>query len=296
MRMRFATAIALTALLALPGALFAQSTPATAKPPAISVTIVYHENNSGTFDVRDNKGASQGEPADGDELKAGWTVVTGKGDLAELKINHTSTIIKVAGNTNFTLKQLRTDTGGQDVFTLAVGKVRTVAGKASTKDQYQIRTSSAVCGVRGSDVVVDLTDGINTTLSTLEGTGFIQKVAGEALGEALDVAQGFAADTSAAEFKANEIPADLFQALQDEMKFTKLDVNETNAINKAYRASQQQGNQGPSTPEKPTTPPAPQTNSMMDNILTALRDILGFEIGSITVPDPNNPGHTLTYA
>src|SRR5208283_4490398 len=148
----------------------------------------------------------------------------------------------------------------------------------------------------GSDVVVDLTDGINTTLSTLEGTGFIQKVAGETLGEALDVAQGFAADTSAAEFKASQIPADVLQALQDEMKFTKLDVNETNAVNKAYKASQQQGNQGASTPQKPATPPAPQTNSMMDNIFTALRDILGFEIGSINVPDPNNPGKTLTYA
>ena len=31
-------------------------------------------------------------------------------------------------------------------------------------------------------------------------------------------------------------------------------------------------------------------------MLTALRDILGLEIGSINVPDPNNPGRTLTYA
>ena len=65
-------------------------------------------------------------------------------------------------------------------------------------------------------------------------------------------------------------------------------------VNKAYQASLQQGTQG--STQNPTTPPPPQTNSTMDNLLTALRDILGFEIGSINVADPNNPGHTLTYA
>jgi hypothetical protein len=289
--MRFPTAIALMALLALPGVLFAQSTPATAKPPVISVTVVYHENNSGSFDVRDDKGASLGEPTDGDVLKVGWTVVTGKGDLAELKINHTSTIIKVAGNTNFTLSKLRTDTGGQDVFTLALGKVRTVAGKASTKDQYQIKTQSAVCGVRGSDVVVETLDGIAAKLSTLEGTGWIQNAAGDAL----DVAQDFAVDTGASEFKAFQIPADILQGLQDELKFTKLDVNETISVNKAYQASLQQGNANPPA-QNPTTPPAPQANGPMDAILAALRDILGLEIGSINVPDPDGSGKTLTYA
>ncbi len=295
MRTRYSLAIALTALLALPGGLFAQSSPATAKPPAISVTVVYHENNSGNFDVRDEKGASLGEPTDGDELKVGWTVVTGKGDLAELKMNHTSTIIKVSGNTNFKLEKLRTDVGGQDVFSLAIGKVRTVAGKASTKDQYRVTTQSAVCGVRGSDVVIETLDGVAARLSTLEGTGWLQNAAGQAL----DVEQGFGADTAAAEFKALQIPADVLQGLKNEMKFTRLDVNETLDVNKAYQASLQQGTQGSQAgtpPVAPATPPAPQTNSTMDNILTALRDILGFEIGSVNVADPNNPGHTLTFA
>jgi len=293
MRIRYASAIALTALMALPGVLFAQSAPQTVKPPAISVTIVYHENNSGTFDVRDEQGASLGEPADGDQLKVGWTVVTGKGDLAELKMNHTSTIIKVSGNTNFKLEKLRTDTGGPDVFSLAIGKVRTVAGKASGKDQYRITTQSAVCGVRGSDVVIVTLDGVEAQLTTLEGTGFLQKASDGVLGEARDIAQGFGADTGAAEFKAFEIPPDVLEGLKNEMNFTHLDVNQTLDVNRAYQASLEQGKQGVNSP---TTPPAPQTNSMMDNILTALRDVLGFEIGSITVADPDHPGHTLTYA
>ena len=110
MRIRFTGAIALAALLVLPAALFAQSAPLKAKPPAISVTLEYFENNSGIFDVKDAAGASVPSPQFGDELKLGWTVITGKGDLAELKMTHTGTIIKVAQNTNFTLNQLRGDT------------------------------------------------------------------------------------------------------------------------------------------------------------------------------------------
>ena len=163
MRKRISFAIALAALLAVPALLFAQSKPATSKAPAISVTLEYFENNSGIFDVRDDKGASVPNPQFGDELKLGWTVVTGKGDLAELKMTHTGTIIKVAQSTNFRLDTLRSDTGGQDLFTMTVGKIRTVAGKASGKDLYQIRTTSAVCGVRGSDVVIETLEGTRTS-------------------------------------------------------------------------------------------------------------------------------------
>jgi hypothetical protein len=283
MRIRISFAVVLAVLL-VPAALFAQSTATTAKPAAISVSLVYFEDLSGTFDIKDAAGASTGAQ-EGDELKVGWTVVTGKGDLAELKVNHTGTIIKVGQNTNFKLEQLRSASGGQDVFSLGLGKIRTVAGKASGKDQYQIKTQSAVCGVRGSDVVVEYLEGATAKLSTLEGTGWIQNLQS---GESLDVGQGFFADALAEAFKAFEIPADLFSSLMDEMKFNKLDVNQTLEINKAYQASLT-GDQGQAVtqPEPaataPTTPPPPQTNAFLDGIMAKLREILGMEIGSITI-------------
>ena len=109
-------------------------------------------------------------------------------------MTHTGTIIKVSQNTNFTLNQLRGDTGGQDVFALAVGKMRTVAGKASGKDLYQIKTQSAVCGVRGSDIVIETLPGTIDQLYHAGGDGWIQNLAGQAL----DVAQGFSVDALAA--------------------------------------------------------------------------------------------------
>ncbi|MGA2764279.1 MAG: hypothetical protein ABSG17_13030, partial [Spirochaetia bacterium] len=87
--MRYSIALALGVLLVAPGLLFAQASPTTAKPPAISVTLSYHEDNSGTFKVMADKTTEVPGIQDGDELKAGWTVVTGAGDLAELKLNHT---------------------------------------------------------------------------------------------------------------------------------------------------------------------------------------------------------------
>ncbi|HEY9595542.1 MAG TPA: FecR family protein [Spirochaetia bacterium] len=279
MKIKVTLAIALLALLVIPGAVFAQSTPAKAAPPAISVTLEYFENNSGVFDIKDDKGVSVTDPQIGDQLKIGWTVITGKGDVAELKMTHTSTIIKLAQNTNFKLDKLRTDSGGQDVFSLAVGKVRTVAGKASTKDQYQIRTQSAVCGVRGSDVVIEYEEGVVESISTLEGTGWIQNAAGQAI----DVAQGFFADALAATFQAVQIPQDVLQGLMDEMKFTKLDVNQVLEINKAWQASLQQPAEPAEGGQTPSTPPAPATSSFMDSIMEKLKDILGVEIGSVTI-------------
>jgi len=280
MRIRVTAAIALAALLVLPSVLSAQAAPAQAKPPAISVTLEYFENNSGIFDVKDTAGASVPTPQFGDELKLGWTIVTGKGDVAELKMTHTGTIIKVSQNTNFTLSQLRGDTGGQDVFALAVGKVRTVAGKASGKDLYQIKTQSAVCGVRGSDIVIESLPGTFDKLTTLEGTGWIQNLDGQAL----DVAQGFAVDALAG-FQAVKVPQDVFDSLANDMKFTKLDVNETMAINKAYQETVGTPPPAPAQPATPapTTPPPPRKSTALDNLMTALHDILGMEIGALNI-------------
>ncbi len=71
----------------------------------------------------------------------------------------------------------------------------------------------------------------------------------------------------------------------NDMKFTKLDPDAVLAINKAYQASLQQGNQnnGNTAPHDPATPPAPKPASFMDGIMAKLREILGMEIGTVTI-------------
>lgn len=277
MRKRFSMALALAALLASPAVLLAQAAPAT--PPEISVTLSYHEDNSGTFRVMSGRTTEVTGIQDGAELKPGWTVVTGEGDLAELKVNHTGTIIKISQNTNFTVEALRTETSGQDIFSLGVGKVRTVAGRASTKDKYQIKTGSAVCGVRGSDIVVEFQEASTSRLYTLEGTGWIQNVK---TGQALDVPQGDFADALAASFKPAPIPQDVLSGLEQEMNFVKLDPAAALSQEKAYEQELASQSQPQQPAQNPATPPAAQ-NGFMDNLFAALHDVLGFEIGSVMI-------------
>ena len=280
MKAKYAFATVLAALLVLPSLLSAQAAPnATAKPPAISVTLSYHEDNSGTFKVMADKTTEVTGIQDGDELKPGWTVVTGAGDLAELKLNHTGTIIKISQNTNFTVQALRTESGGQDVFALGVGKIRTVAGRASGKDRYQITTQSAVCGVRGSDIVVEFLEGTTSKLYTLEGTGWMEDLR---TGQQLEITQGFMADALAQAFQPVQIPSDVLAGLQQEMSFVKLDPNQAIQQEKEYEQEQQSQQQAGQAPA-PQTPPPPMANSFLDNVFTALHDVLGFEIGSITI-------------
>jgi hypothetical protein len=278
MKMTYATALALGVIVLVPRLLFGQSAPATAKPAAISVILSYHEDNSGTFRIMADKTTEAPNIQDGDILEPGWTIVTGTGDVAELLISHTGTIIKVSQNTNFTIEGLRTETGGQDIFSLGVGKVRTVAGRSSDKDRYQIKTQSAVCGIRGSDIVVEYLEGSTSRIYTLEGIGWIQDVK---TGRSLDVPEGDYADALATSFQLSPIPANVLSDLQKEMQFVKLDPAQATALEKAEQ-SQQAAQVQPQQPAAPI-PSAATRPSFMDGVFAALHNVVGFEIGALTI-------------
>ena len=77
MKNGYLKALTVGLFLAIPTLAFAQTAPATLQPSAISVILSYHENNSGTFRVMSGKTAEVTGIQDGEELKPGWTVVTG---------------------------------------------------------------------------------------------------------------------------------------------------------------------------------------------------------------------------
>jgi len=78
-------------------------------------------------------------------------------------------------------------------------------------------------------------------------------------------------------FQPVQIPQDVLTGLEQEMTFVRLDPNQAIQQEKQYLQEQQQ------TPQAQETPPAPQQNSFLDNVFTALQGIIGFEIGSITI-------------
>ncbi len=280
MRMRVSSALVIAALLVLPGLLFAQAAPAAAPSKGTTVTLVYHTDDSGTFEVHDASGAVVSTVQDGDTLGVGWTVLTGKGDVAELQIDPTKTIIKLAGGTSFKIEGLRSDlTKGTDVFSLASGKLRTVAGRASGKDQYQVKTQSAVCGVRGTDALIEF---LNNQVTTFAGTAFV--LVGDV---ETDVPAGFSFNTLANQL--SQLTADALAAAKEGMDFVKASVADAEAAHQAELTEQGgtaagggQAGGGTGGGEQ-QTPPPPKTNPFLDSIMAKLRDILGMEIGSVTI-------------
>jgi hypothetical protein len=263
--MKRACALALLAILVTT----APAAFAAAKPP--SVLLAYFEDASGTLAVKDDKGRAL-DPEVGLELKKGWQVVTAAGDYAELRLPHNGTIIKVSQKTAFRVDGLQTDADKNSVnaFTLSVGKIRAVAGKATGKEQYRITTQSAVCGVRGTDFAMfsDLAENDSTYV-------FRGKVSLKNLmtGQEIEVGKGMMANALASLFQAIEIPGDLFQNLMDELNFKSLDMNSVPQL------SADEGGEGGQAP------PPPMKSSFMDGFLAKLKEILGMEIGSVTIAD-----------
>ena len=272
---RVSIAIVLLILVLLPGALFA----AVAKTPA--VILEYFEDVSGALTVKNDKGVDVA-PEVGMDLKKGWQILTQAGDYAELKLPHNGSIIKVSQKTSFKVDGLQTDADKASVnaFTLSVGKIRTVAGKTTGKEQYRITTQSAVCGVRGTDfaMLADMVENDSTYV-------FKGKVSLTSLltGAEIEVGAGQMANALASIFEAMEIPADLFQSLMDELDFNSLDANTVPQLAEAIDAALAGGEtpaegEGEAPAEKPPAKP-----TFMDGIMAKLKEILGMEIGSITI-------------
>jgi hypothetical protein len=128
---------------------------------------VYYENNSKKFQVLNDAGAPQ-VVKDGMVLVPGWILKTFKGDNAEVKLMHNGTIVRIAANTTFTVKALGTTKDAPNVLSVTAGKIRTVAGKATGDERYQIQGGAAVCGVRGTDFIFEVTD-YDEFLNVLDG-------------------------------------------------------------------------------------------------------------------------------
>ena len=248
---------------------------AAAKTPA--VILAYFEDTSGVLGVKDDKGRAL-DPEVGMELKRGWQIVTAAGDYAELQLPHNGTIIKVSQKTTFRVDGLQSDAdkGSVNAFTLSVGKIRTVAGKTTGKEQYRITTQSAVCGVRGTDFAMfsDLAE--NDSTYVFRGLVNLKSLL---TGQEIEVGKGMMANALASLFQAVEIPGDLFQSLMDELDFKSLDMNTVPQLTAGGEGGTGEGGEGGQAP------PPPMKSSFMDGVVAKLKEILGMEIGSVTIDD-----------
>ncbi|MBN1797254.1 MAG: FecR domain-containing protein [Spirochaetales bacterium] len=119
--------------------------------------LAYYENVSGGLKVRYANGSEL--YADrlnfGDEIPIGSTIITEDGDFVEIELKNGS-IIRINENTNFTIAAIQGYNGAdENVFEMYVGKFRAIAAKTTGEERYRIRTRTAVCGIRGTDTGIE---------------------------------------------------------------------------------------------------------------------------------------------
>jgi hypothetical protein len=267
-------------LLGVTGVLFAQS-------PAVH--LEYYENASRDMYVRLSDGKELGvdEIGMGGELPVGATLVTLDGDYAELRMQPTGTILRVSENTNFTVNGLQgRDAAAKNTFTVAVGKIRAVVAKRDGS-QYAFRGDSAVCGVRGTQFFLSVLPTVEELAYVVDGVIDYTNAAGQTI----SVGAGLAANALAANFQTFTPPPGILQSLQQGMDFVQLRMQEVQGYLEEAAGKE-------AAEEKPTevaeaaekggegaAGEAPAAKSEPPAWLQKLMNVLGMEIGTVTIDD-----------
>jgi hypothetical protein len=286
--MKIRTIIAVALLALLPMGLAAQSAEAYA-------TLDYYDDFSlviqlpaaadGTIPTLSDAG---GDLYFGIEIPVGSTIVTTDG-TAELTLVPNGSVMKLAAGTRFTIEDLSASrNSGNNNFSVAAGRVRTVAARLGGNAQMRIRSSSAIAGVRGTDFTFDADLGELWVQEGLVDFG----AAGEGfdfLGDAIQLAQGqFAGlDFTLQSFDPAQF-AERFGELANFSDPAKIDQVPTEPEAEEEPVSEEEPADEPvaETPEQPADepestpePPEPTENVVMNKVL----DFLGAEIGSQTI-------------
>jgi len=254
-----------------------------------NLDVVYPDSTSFSY--------KSGSIMEGDTIPIGATVKTGAGTSVELKLKPNGTVIKLAKMTTFRVEGLATPQKEQNGFTLVAGKIRTVAAVGS---QYSIYTTSTVAGVRGTDFTMAFAEGAEAVLLVTKGkVEFGGRGEGDAIANAIMVGAGQFADF----FKglvAEPFSPEQLAAAYDDVAIPAERMPEQAADEPVAAVEEEKPAEtatGPSTAvasdftpaEATETEPAAETETgaaedkTSGAVMDWLRDVLGMEIGSITI-------------
>ena len=225
------------------------------------------------------------------------SIIYTNGTYAEFYMANGS-ILKLSKNSSIQIDSLTGINGGSSNDFSLTGKLRMVAAKAtgSTKSKYTVRTGSTVCGVRGTDYLVDETSG---KVYLKNGEIFLTN---NDTGKQLTLSPGQGSNLFGNLFKAFAVTAEAFAELYEEFTFISLNPDSVPG-NELENPPSAEGDEDKDTGDQADAviqPPVdssdlegkakdeeaaskPAAPSFMDPVMEFLRDYLGFEIGSITI-------------
>ncbi|MBN1523037.1 MAG: FecR domain-containing protein [Spirochaetales bacterium] len=250
--------------------------------------LAYFENESGGLRlILPNGTALSGDKIEyGMDIPIGTTIITENSDFAEISLSNGS-IIKIHENTNFKVLTIQGENNAaKSSFDMQVGKFRTVAGKKTGNEQYEFKTRTAVCGVRGTDTGAEsLIDPVTRSflpskVFVFDGEVLVTKLdeAGKALGDVV-VKTGQWFDSGAAELRAQIMSPAVLEGFKSGLDFKKLLPDKVPGHTTAAADTTPPATTGTgTTPPPETTPPAEDPEWVK-----AIKDIIGLEIGTVTI-------------
>lgn len=222
----------------------------------------------------------------GMSLPVGSTIITGEFGTAELELVPNQSIVKLAGNTNLSVDDLAgLGDSKTNALSMTTGKIRIVAASLTGKDQDFILSGDVgACGVRGTDFGMDINPGLGTEEAfVLEGLVDYSKKGG---GPSIALGAGMLASPLGDNFAPIPIPQGKLQLLQQELGFEVLDVQtvptsppEATPEPTEEPTPEPEASDAPAPSDEPVETAPPGT----DNIPDWLKELLGMEIGSITI-------------
>lgn len=279
-----------TTLISLANSIWAQTGP--------KALLVYADDDS-LIQVITGSGTSRSVFV-GDEILPGETLKTA-GTNAELKLDPNGSVIKIARNTSFKVEGLA-GSAGKDTneFALLGGKIRTVAAKTAGSNKYQIKTPTAVCGVRGTDFSMLVIDGARDAVYVRRGLVEFARTLADGSLQPILVGAGQFADVFGPSFLPSPFtPEQLANDFNDLDEFKAVDPEsvpqEEVAQEEPQETPQEEPQEEKSVEETSTpvvdgntqTPAEPQKaapkQTQESKLMSWLGDILGFEIGSVVI-------------
>ncbi len=217
--------------------------------------------------------------AEEDAIAVGSLVKTGPSTTAELRLSPNGSLVKLAKGTSFRVDAVARTVKEANSFSLLGGKVRAVAAKGGL---YEIRSTSTVAGVRGTDFTFAVEEGAKNLLLVAKGSVQFAKLAAD--GSVLDsilVGAGEFADFFGPVFQPRPFTPEQYASEYGDVE---IDPSKLQSVPEGAPEPEDAGAEEEPPKRKETEAPARESP-----FVSWLKEVMGFEIGSVTI-------NTTTYS
>lgn len=228
--------IVIHAVFALPSAIVLaegryEASDANGKP---NVILEYYEDISGTLQIilpNDNS-IDSSQISVGLDVPIGATLRTGEGDSAELRLHPSGSIIKIAENTSFKVEIAHmTAESRLNAFNIPFGKIRAIIAKTAPFDEYKFISNTAVCSIRGTDFIMEVTPGKTEAVFVIEGSAKFENAAGKSI----DITEGKIVDALDLDFQARGITPAEKRRILGGLQFKKLQPSSVSGAKRTFK-------------------------------------------------------------